>query len=49
VEMKDFQRAVRENSIPIVNGEEGLKNLLPVIAAVESARTGRRIFVDELI
>jgi predicted dehydrogenase len=49
VEMKDFQRAVRENSAPIVTGEEGLKSLLPVIAAVESARTGRRVFVDELI
>jgi len=48
-EMDDFCRAVREDRAPLVTGEEGLKSLLPVIAAVESAKTGRRIYLDDLI
>ena len=48
-ELKDFQQAVRENREPIVTGEEGLKSLLPVTAAIVSAKSGRRVFVDELI
>ncbi|MBN2290739.1 MAG: Gfo/Idh/MocA family oxidoreductase, partial [Candidatus Glassbacteria bacterium] len=46
-ELEDFCRAVRENRQPIVTGEEGLQSLLPVAAAVESARAGRRVYIDE--
>jgi len=46
-ELEDFRRAVREDRDPIVTGEEGLKSLLPVVAAVESARSGRRVYLDE--
>ncbi len=46
-ELEDFRRAVREGSEPIVNGEEGLKSLLPVVAAVDSARSGRRIYLED--
>jgi predicted dehydrogenase len=49
VELRDFQCAVREDREPTVNGEEGLKSLLPVAAAVESDRAGRRVFIDELV
>ena len=48
-ELQDFQHAVREQCEPIVTGEEGLKSLLPVVAAVESAKSGRRVYTDELI
>ena len=46
-ELEDFCRAVREDRDPIVTGEEGMKSLLPVVAAVESARTGRRVYLDD--
>ncbi|MCE5271186.1 Gfo/Idh/MocA family oxidoreductase [bacterium] len=49
VELKDFQGAVREDREPIVNGEEGLRSLAPVLAAVISAREGRRVYIDELL
>ncbi len=49
VELQDFQCAVREHREPIVNGEEGLKSLLPVAAALESDKMGRRVFIDELV
>jgi predicted dehydrogenase len=48
VELDDFQKAVREDREPLVSGEEGLQSLLPVLAAVTSAREGRRVFIDEL-
>lgn len=48
-ELSDFQQAVREDREPLVNGEEGLKSLAPVLAAVVSAREGRRVWVDELM
>jgi len=46
-ELEDFCRAVREDRNPIVTGEEGMKSLLPVVAAVESARTRRRVYLDD--
>ena len=48
-----FNATVVEESgftpIEAANGEEGLKSLLPVVAAIESDRLGRRVFIDELI
>jgi predicted dehydrogenase len=48
-ELKDFQTAVREKRAPTVDGEEGLKSLLPVAAAAESARHGVRVRIEELL
>jgi predicted dehydrogenase len=48
-ELAGFRDAVREEREPEVNGEEGLKSLLPVAAAIESDKMGRRVFIDELL
>jgi len=49
LELLDFRDAVRGDREPEVNGEEGLKSLLPVAAAIESDKLGRRVFIDELM
>ena len=48
-ELRDYQLAVRDDRPPTVDGEEALKSLLPVVAAVESARSGRRVQIQELL
>lgn len=48
VELLDFQRAVREGTRPAADGEEGLRNLLVVTAAIESANSGRWVRIEEL-
>ena len=46
---RHVQQAVREDREPIVNGEEAINSLAPVLAAVISAREGRRVWLDELL
>lgn len=46
-EHADFQRAIREGRPPLVDGAEGLIGLRLCQAALESARTGARIALQE--
>ncbi|SFJ82617.1 Predicted dehydrogenase [Paenibacillus sp. UNC496MF] len=41
--LEDFVEAIREDREPLVNGEEGRRTLEVVLAAYESARTGKPI------
>ena len=47
-ELEGFRDAVRKDSEILVSGDEGLRNVIAVTAAIESARVGRKIYLDEL-
>jgi predicted dehydrogenase len=48
-ELEAFGHAVRGTGQPAVGGEEGLRALAVVYAAIESAETGRVVQIDEII
>ena len=43
-----FHRAIRGEGQPAATGEDGLRSLAFGLAAIESARTGRRIDIGEV-
>ena len=47
-ELEGFRDAVHGNTEILVSGDEGLRNVMAVTAAIESARQGRKIYLDEL-
>ncbi len=48
-EVDDFARCIRGEAVPEVDGRTGLRNLAVVLAAVESARSGKPIAVDPFV
>ena len=43
-----FHRAIRGEGQPAATGEDGLRSLAFGLAAIESARTGRRVDIGEV-
>ena len=44
--VREFRAAIREGREPVMSGEEGLKDLAVVLAAYESAESGRAVSVE---
>jgi len=45
----DWLNAIREKRDPIVDGEEGMRDLACAWAVLESSRAGRRVTLDEIL
>lgn len=48
-EVAEFAECVRTGKPPDIDGEQGLRNLAVVLAAVRSAETGQAVAVDDLL
>lgn len=45
----DWLNAIRDKRVPIVDGQEGLRDLACAWAVLESSRAGRRVTLDEIL
>ena len=45
-EMKDFVNCIREDRAPLASADEGKKSLACVVAAYESMKTGKPVFLS---
>ena len=45
----DWLQAIRENRAPIVDGQEGMRDLACAWAVLESSRAGRRVTLNEIL
>lgn len=47
--LAEFAAAIRENRDPETSGSDNLKSLAMVLGAVESAKTGKKVFVKDIL